>query len=96
VDWITGVHVPPGTKFSSTQSSDQRKVRARGSILVKVLSYKQEGHGFRPDEVKEYFQFTQFVRLTQPLIELSTRSREIMFLGRKVSPVRWADNFVAI
>jgi hypothetical protein len=36
------------------------------------------------------------LEFTQPLIELSTRSREIMFLGSKVRPVRGADKLTAI
>jgi hypothetical protein len=31
-----------------------------------------------------------------PVTEMSTRSREIMFLRSKVRPVRWADNLIAI
>jgi hypothetical protein len=33
---------------------------------------------------------------TQPLTEMSTRSREIMFMGSKVRQVRKADNLTAI
>jgi hypothetical protein len=34
--------------------------------------------------------------LTQPLTEMSTKSRKIMFLESKVRPVRRADNLAAI
>jgi hypothetical protein len=34
--------------------------------------------------------------MTQPLTEMSTRSRKIMFLGSKARPVRRADNLTAI
>jgi hypothetical protein len=33
--------------------------------------------------------------VTQPLSEMSTRSRKIMLLGSKVRPVRRADNLAA-
>jgi hypothetical protein len=33
---------------------------------------------------------------TEPLKEMSTRNREIMFLGSKARPVRKADNLTAI
>jgi hypothetical protein len=31
---------------------------ARGSVVVKALCYKPEGHGSRPDEVNDFYQFT--------------------------------------
>jgi hypothetical protein len=34
--------------------------------------------------------------IAQPLIELSTRSRKLMFLGSKAWPVRRANNLTAI
>jgi hypothetical protein len=33
---------------------------------------------------------------TQPLTEMSTRRRKVMFLGSTARPVRKADTFVAI
>jgi hypothetical protein len=33
---------------------------------------------------------------TQPLTEISTKSRQIMFLGSRAQPVRRADNSTAI
>jgi hypothetical protein len=33
---------------------------------------------------------------TQPLTEMSTRSRKIIFLGSRALPVRRTDNFTAI
>jgi hypothetical protein len=57
--------------------------------------------GSRPDEVNELFQLTLMLPaalgpgVSQPLTEMSTRSRKIMFLGSKVRPVRRADNFTA-
>jgi hypothetical protein len=44
---------------------------AHGSVVVKALCYKSEGSEFE----------TGF---TQPLAEMSTRSRKIIFLGSKV------------
>jgi hypothetical protein len=52
--------------------------------------------------IKEFFQFTlsfephQALGFTQPLTEISTRSRKIMFLGSKERPVRKADNLTAM
>jgi hypothetical protein len=49
-----------------------------------------------------FFQITyslqphQALRFTQPLTEMSTRGRKIMFLGNKVRPVLRADNLAAI
>jgi hypothetical protein len=57
--------------------------------------------GSRPHEVNEFCQFNPFGRSrpwgsTQPLTEMSTRSRKIMFLGSIARPVRRADNLTAI
>jgi hypothetical protein len=55
-----------------------------------------------PDEVNEFFSIylilpvTLGPAFTQPLTEMSTRSRNIMFLGSKARPVRRADNLTAI
>jgi hypothetical protein len=52
--------------------------------------------------MKEIFQITysfqphQAVGFTQPLPEMSTRSRRIMFQGNIALPVRKADNLTAI
>jgi hypothetical protein len=34
--------------------------------------------------------------ITQPLTEMSTRNRKIMFLGSKVQPVRRADKLATV
>jgi hypothetical protein len=58
--------------------------------------------GSRPDELSEIFQFMEFFQphyalgFSQPLTEMSTRSRKIMFLGSRARPVCRADNLVAI
>jgi hypothetical protein len=51
--------------------------------------------GSRPDEVNDFYQFTQSFRshyalgFTQPLTEMSTRSIKIMFLGSKAVVDAW-------
>jgi hypothetical protein len=50
--------------------------------------------GSRSDEVNEFSSF--YLILPAVLTEKSTRSREIMFLGSKVRPVRMVDNLTAI
>jgi hypothetical protein len=55
--------------------------------------------GSRPDEVNEFSQFTysfQALEFSQPLTEMSTRSRKKMFLESRAVPVRKADNLTAI
>jgi hypothetical protein len=69
---------------------------ARGSVVVKTLFYKAEGHGIEircnelilPGALRPGF--------TQPLTEMSTRSRNIMFLESKAWPACKADNLTAI
>jgi hypothetical protein len=61
-----------------------RQVRARGSAVVKVLCCKPEGREF------------EILGVIQPLTEMCTRSRKIMFLGSRARPVRRADNLTAI
>jgi hypothetical protein len=74
-------------------------VRAGSSVVVEKLCYKSEG--LSPDEVIEYYQFAQSFRphqalgFTQPLREMSTRSRKMMFLRSRARPVRRADNLAA-
>jgi hypothetical protein len=56
-----------------------------------AISRKVAGSG--PDEVN----FSIYlILLTQPLTEMSTRNRKIMFLGIKVRPMRRADNLATI
>jgi hypothetical protein len=53
--------------------------------------------GSRPDKVNGFFQFTlsfrpqQALGFSEPLTEMSTRSRKIMFLGSRAWPVDRAD-----
>jgi hypothetical protein len=55
-----------------------------------------------PDEVNEFFPIYLILSaalgpgVTQPLTEISTRNRKIMFLGSRARPVRRADNLGAI
>jgi hypothetical protein len=39
---------------------------------------------------------TRQLDFTQPLAEMSIRSKKVMFLGSKVRPVRRADNLAAV
>jgi hypothetical protein len=57
------------------------KYGTRGRVMAEALCYKQEGCG---------------LRFTQPLTEMSIRSRRTMFLGSRARPVRRADNLTAI
>jgi hypothetical protein len=57
----------------------------------------------RPDEMNEYFSIYLILPValgpgvyTQPLTEMSTRSRKIMFLESRALSVRKADNLIAI
>jgi hypothetical protein len=57
--------------------------------------------GSRADEVNSFnlrnpSSRTMALGFTQPLTEMSARSRKIMFLGSKVRPVRKADNLATI
>jgi hypothetical protein len=78
------------------------QVGARGSVVVKALSYKPEGRGF-------HSRWGEFLNLpnpsgrtrpwgfTQPLTEMSIRGiKIIMFLGSKARLVRKADNLTAL
>jgi hypothetical protein len=77
-------------------------IGARGSIVVKVLSYKLEGRGFETlwGEILNLPNPSGLLALgfTQPLTEMSTGNikNKLMFLGSKVWPVRGADNFTSI
>jgi hypothetical protein len=53
--------------------------------------------GSRPDEVNEFFSnLLNPSGRTKSLIEMSTRIKNIMFLGNKALPVLRADNLTAI
>jgi hypothetical protein len=77
-------------------------IGARGSVVVKALCCKPEGREF--DEVNFFFSSNYLILqvalgpgvFTQPLTEMSTRSRKIMFLGSRARPVHGADNLIAI
>jgi hypothetical protein len=74
---------------------------ARFNVVVKALCYKPEGRGFYT-RLGDFFKVTKSFRLhyslgfTQPLAEMSTRSRKRMFLGSKVRPMSRADNLTTI
>jgi hypothetical protein len=72
-------------------------------VVVKPLCFKPVGRGF--ETLRGEYIFSIYLILsaalgpevyTQPLTEMSTRSRKIMFLGSKERPVRRADNLTAI
>jgi hypothetical protein len=70
-----------------------------GSIVVKALCYKLEGRGFKTRKVNEFcFNLpnpsgrTILLGFIQPLTEMSTRSRGIMFLRIRARSVRRAEN----
>jgi hypothetical protein len=67
-------------------------------IVVKALCYKPEGRGFDTRWSDFFLNLpnpsgrTRPWGFTQPLKEMSSRNREIMFLGSKVRRVRRADS----
>jgi hypothetical protein len=58
--------------------------------------------GSRPDEINEFFHFPNPSNLSmalgfiQPLTQINTRSRKIMFLRSRARPARKADKLTAI
>jgi hypothetical protein len=56
----------------------------------------------RPDEVNEFFPIYLTIpaaldpAFAEPLTQMSSKSRKIMFLGSRARPVRRADNLTAI
>jgi hypothetical protein len=64
---------------------------ARGSLVVKALCYKPEGRGFDTRGGERFLSIYLILPValalgfTQPLIEMSTRSIKIMFLGSKAA-----------
>jgi hypothetical protein len=65
---------------------------ASGSVVVEALYYNLEGRGFETRWGAWIFS----IYLTLPLAEMSTRSKEIMFLGSKARPLRKSNNLTAI
>jgi hypothetical protein len=71
--------------------------------VVKALFHEPEGRRLET-RLGECIFFSIYLILpatlgpgfTQPLAEMSTRSRKIMFLGSRAQPVRRADNFATI
>jgi hypothetical protein len=74
---------------------------ARGSVVVKALSYKRKVEGSIPDEVI-YLIYLIFPAALGPGVYSASNSKGsrnikiIMFLGSKVRRVRRADNLTAI
>jgi hypothetical protein len=72
-------------------------------VVVNALCYKLEGRGFE-NRLSEFFfnipnpsgRTRPWGSLSEPLTEMSTRSRKIMFLGSRARPVRRADSLIAI
>jgi hypothetical protein len=69
--------------------------------MIKALLEAGSSPRSRPDEVN-FFNLpnpsghTSSLEFTQPLTEMSTRNRKIMFVGSKVQPVRRADSLATI
>jgi hypothetical protein len=76
--------------------------RARGSVVVKAICYKPEGLCSKADEVNELFSIYLFLpsalgpEFTQPLTEMTIRSRKILFLRSRAWTVHRDGNFTAI
>jgi hypothetical protein len=76
---------------------------ARGGVELKALCYKPRGREFET-RWGEWIVFnlpkpsgrSRPLGFTQPLTEMSTKNRKIMFLSSKERPVRKADNLTAI
>jgi hypothetical protein len=77
-------------------------VSYRGSHSGNSYSWRHAVAGSRPMRWMSFFNLpnpsshTMALRFTQPLTEMSIRSRKIMFLGRRTRSVRRADNLTAI
>jgi hypothetical protein len=63
-------------------------IEARGSLVVKALSYKKEGRGFET-WWGGILNLPNLSGRTRPWGLL--RTRKLMFMGNKVRPVRGAD-----
>jgi hypothetical protein len=71
--------------------------RARGSVVVKALLHV--GRSQVRDSTRRmnfFFNLPNLSGRTQPLSEVSTRSRKLMFLGSRARPMRKVDNLAAI
>jgi hypothetical protein len=74
-----------------------------GAAEMTCYSVHRNVTGSKQNEVNEFFSIC-LIRpaalgeggFTQPLTEMSTRSRKIMFLGSRARPVRRADNLTSI
>jgi hypothetical protein len=80
--------------FYSTPTVMQR---ARRSVVIKALCCSWNVAGSRPDEVNEFSQFPNSPShtrpwFTEPLTEMSTTSRKIMFLRSRARTVRKSEN----
>jgi hypothetical protein len=70
--------------------------------VVKALRYNPEGHRFETRLGQLIFSIylilpaAMALGFIQPLTEMSTRSRKIMFVGSKARPVRRVDNLTDI
>jgi hypothetical protein len=67
--------------------------------VVKALCYKPEGRGFETrwgEWIFSNYLILLALGFTQSLTEMSTRSRNIMFLGSRTWSVRRADNCTII
>jgi hypothetical protein len=72
---------------------------ARGSVVLKALCYRPEGHGFETRWGEWTFSICLILPVpeyTQPVPEMSTRNRKVMFLGSRARPVCRVDKFTAI
>jgi hypothetical protein len=70
--------------------------------VVETLCYKPEGRGLETRLEEWFCSFCLILpaalspEFTQPLTEMGTRSRKIIFLGSRAQPVHMADNLTAI
>jgi hypothetical protein len=75
-------------------------IKQRNLVVVKALCYRLNDS--RPFEVNAFFHFTwpfqphQVPGFTQPLTEMSIRSKKIKFLGSKMRAMHRVDNLGAI
>jgi hypothetical protein len=74
----------------SFHTSKLSKCEVRVNSGVEALGYKPEGRGFQT-RWSEYVS-SVYLRFTQSLTEMSTRSWKIVFLGSRARPVRSVDN----
>jgi hypothetical protein len=72
------------------------------TFIISTVATIRKVAGPRRNEVNEFFQFDESFQphyalgFIQPLTEMSTRGRKIMFLGNRARPVYRVDSLTAI